>query len=80
MARVLQVLSVVSKFGALSVQHPASIRSCTFASRSGSKPWIGQNHVHEERAFNRGSRYSEEMSDEDVGVEDVEDKLQALAE
>lgn len=79
MARVLQVLSVVSRFGALSVQHPASIRSCTFASRSGSKPWVGQNHVHGERAFNRGSRYSE-MSDEDLGVEDVEDKLQALAE
>lgn len=80
MARVLRVLSVASRFGAQSVQHPASIRGCTFASRSGSKPWVGQNHVHRERAFNRGSRYSEEMSDEDLGMEDVEDKLQALAE
>lgn len=80
MARVLHVLSVVSRLGALSVQHPASIRSCTFASRSGSKPWVGQNHVHGAKAFNRGSRYSEEMSDEDLGVEDVEDKLQALDE
>lgn len=71
MARLLQVLSRV---GVLLVDHPTSTRGCRFATRSGGASWIGG------RASNRASVYGEEMPGEDPGLEDVEDKLQALVE
>lgn len=74
MARLLQVLSVFSRVGVLSVEPPASTRGCRFASRSGGAPWVGG------RASNRASVYDKGMTGEVSGVEDVEDKLQALAE
>lgn len=74
MARLIQVLSVFSRVGILSVEPPTFISGCRFASRSGGAPWIGG------RASNRAWVYDEGMSGEDPGMEDVEDKLQALAE
>lgn len=80
MARPLQVLSLLSRFGALSVVSPAYISGCRFASRGGSKAWTGQSHVYRDRVSIRASRHSDDMSDEEAALEDVEDKLQALAE
>lgn len=74
MARLIQVLSVFSKIGVLSVEPPTFTRGCRFASRSSGAPWFGG------RASNRASVYDQGMSGEDPGLEDVEDKLQALAE
>ncbi|XP_056240742.1 neugrin [Seriola aureovittata] len=74
MARPLQVLSLLSRLGSLPVK---TTSSCRFASRGASGAWMGQSHVRRDRA----SRYSDEMSEEEFGledVEDVEDKLQAL--
>lgn len=82
MARPLQVLSLLSRLGALS----ASTNYCRFASRGvqGSKAWMGQSHAHKDRGqSNRASRYKDETYDEELGwedVDDVEDKLQALVE
>ncbi|XP_022597257.1 neugrin [Seriola dumerili] len=78
MARPLQVLSLLSGLGSLSVKTP---NSCRFASRGASGAWTGQSHVRRDRASSRAPRYSDEMSEEEFGledVEDVEDKLQAL--
>lgn len=41
---------------------------------------MGQSRVHRERVSNTASRYSDEMSDAELGIPDVEDKLQALVE
>ncbi|XP_067448135.1 neugrin [Thunnus thynnus] len=78
MARPLQVLSLLSRLGALSVTPSLSTNSCRFVSRGVGKAWMGQSHVHRDR--NRAPRYSDEVSDEDRGLEDVEDKLQALVD
>lgn len=82
MARPLQLLSLLSRLGALSVRPSASVNSCRFASRGASRVWTGQRHEdRDNRASNRAARYRDEMSDEEVGLEDmedVEDKLQAL--
>uniref|UniRef100_A0A3B4WNV9 Neugrin n=1 Tax=Seriola lalandi dorsalis TaxID=1841481 RepID=A0A3B4WNV9_SERLL len=78
MARPLQVLSFLSRLGSLPVK---TTSSCRFASRGASGAWMGQSHVRRDRASSRASRYSDEMSEEEFGledVEDVEDKLQAL--
>lgn len=72
MARVF--FSVFSRIGVLSVEPPASTRVCRFAGRSGGAPWFGG------RASDRVSVYDEGLSGEDPGLEDVEDKLHALAE
>lgn len=74
MARLIQVLSVFSRVGVLSVKPPTFTSGCKFASRSGGAQWFGG------RASNSASVYDEGMSGEDQGLEDVEDKLQALAE
>ncbi|KAM7404612.1 hypothetical protein PAMP_011945 [Pampus punctatissimus] len=76
MARPLRVLSLLSRLGALSVMPPASTNSCRFASRGVS--WMKQSHVYRDRSSNRAPRYNDEVSDEDPGTEDVEDKLEAL--
>ncbi|GLD45971.1 neugrin [Lates japonicus] len=79
MARPLQVLSLLSRLGSLSSVTPTN--SCRFASRGASGSWMGQSHVRRDRASNRAPRYSDEMSDEEYGLqdlEDVEDKLQDL--
>lgn len=80
MALPLQVLSLLSRLGALSVMPPVSMNSCRFASRGASKAWRGQSHVHRDRAPNRAPADADEMSDDELGVEDVEDKLQALVD
>ncbi|XP_075882569.1 neugrin [Nelusetta ayraudi] len=74
MARLLQVLSVFSRVGVLSVEPPASTRGCRFASRSGGAPWVGGS------ASKRASVYDDGVTGEGSSLEDVEDKLQALAE
>lgn len=82
MARPLQVLSLLSRLGALSVSSSVST-SCRFASRGASRAWMGQSHVHRDRTSNTAPRHSDEMSDEEPALEDledVEDKLQALVE
>lgn len=76
MARPLRVLSLVSRLGVLSTSPSASVNSTRFASRSASKAWTGQSHVHRDR----DARQSHDMSDEELGLEEVEDKLQALVE
>ncbi|XP_035511936.1 neugrin [Morone saxatilis] len=80
MARPLQVLSLLSRLGALSVIPSASLNGCRFASRGASKAWVGQSIVHRDRVPHRASRHRDELSDEEglADVEDVEDKLQAL--
>lgn len=80
MARPLQVLSLLSRFGALSVVSPAHIRGCRFASRGASKAWTGQSHVYRDTVSKRASRHSDDMYDEEDALDDVEDKLQALVE
>ncbi|XP_074500670.1 neugrin isoform X2 [Sebastes fasciatus] len=85
MARPLQLLSLLSRLGALSLMPSAStVNCCRFASRGASKAWMGQSHGHRDRASNnnRASRYRDEMSDDDEleDVEDVEDKLQTLVD
>ncbi|XP_070766225.1 neugrin [Enoplosus armatus] len=80
MARPLQVLSLLSRLGAPSVMPSVSVNGCRFASRGASKAWMGQSLGHKDRVSNRASRYSDEMSDEDLEMEDVEDKLQALVD
>ncbi|XP_070695295.1 neugrin [Pempheris klunzingeri] len=77
MARPLQLLS---RLGALSVSPSAPLKSCRFASRGASKAWMGQSHGHRDRASNRAPGYSSEMFEEEPGLEDVEDKLQALVD
>ncbi|XP_022061059.1 neugrin [Acanthochromis polyacanthus] len=74
MARSL--LSLISRVGALSVTPSGPVTSCRFASRSASKAWPGQNHVHGRDR----SRHREEMSDGELDLEDVEDKFQALVD
>lgn len=81
MARPLQLLSLLSRLGALPASPSAPVNARRFASRGASKAWTGQSQVHRDRAANRqASRYSDELSDEEAGLEDVEDKLQALVE
>lgn len=78
MARPLQVFSLLSRLGALSVTPSGAISGCRFASRGASKARMGQSHGPRDRVSNRAPRYSDEMSEEEL--EDVEDKLQALVE
>ncbi|KAM9350648.1 neugrin [Symphorus nematophorus] len=84
MARPLQLLSLLSRLGSLSVRPPVSINSCRFTSRGASRVWTGQRHEdRDNRVSNRASRYRDEMSDEELGLEDLEDveeKLQALVD
>ncbi|XP_044065568.1 neugrin [Siniperca chuatsi] len=80
MARPLQVISFLSRLSALSVLPSLSLNGCRFASRGASKARMGQSHGHKDRVSNRTSRYSDEMSNEEPGLEDVEDKLQALVD
>uniref|UniRef100_UPI003AAEE6D9 neugrin n=1 Tax=Centroberyx gerrardi TaxID=166262 RepID=UPI003AAEE6D9 len=75
MARPLRVFSLLSRLGPLSVMPTVSARSCRFASRD-ARAWTGQSRVH--RASDRAPRQSREMFDDDVDMEDVEDKLQSL--
>ncbi|XP_071332114.1 neugrin [Trachinotus anak] len=77
MARPLQVLSLLSRLGVPTVK---TTNSCRFASR-GTR--MCPSHERRDRASNRAPRYSDEMSDGDFAVEDledVEDKLQALVD
>ncbi|XP_030589414.1 neugrin [Archocentrus centrarchus] len=74
MARSLQVLSFFSRLGAPSVISSVNAR---FASRGANKAWMGQSHVQADRGSNR-TGHSGETSNEELELEDVEDKLQAL--
>lgn len=80
MARSFQLLSVLSRLCAPSVGSSFSISGCRFASRGASVAWMGQSHNNRDRSSNRASRYSDQVSDEAFGLEDVEDKLQALVD
>ncbi|KAF1390582.1 hypothetical protein PFLUV_G00059530 [Perca fluviatilis] len=83
MARSLQVLSLLSRLGDLSLMPSVSINSCRFASRGASNARMGQSHVHRDRVSNSAPRYSDEMPDDELGLKDaeeVEDKLQALVD
>ncbi|XP_017273127.1 neugrin [Kryptolebias marmoratus] len=79
MARHLQVFSLLSRLCASSSAIPsASLKSCRFASRDGSKSWTGQSHAHGNRGSHR-PKYSDEIYDGEQELQDdVEDKLQAL--
>ncbi|KAM3872371.1 neugrin [Diretmus argenteus] len=71
----IRVLSLVSRLGALAAMPTVSARSCRFASRDAKAAWMGQSSdVH--RASDR--RQSHRVSDEDLDMEDEEEKLQAL--
>ncbi|CAJ1085346.1 LOW QUALITY PROTEIN: neugrin [Xyrichtys novacula] len=79
MARPFQLLSILSRLRAPSF----SGSGCQFASSKASKAWqsIGHKHDRRDKPSNRASRYSSEMPDEEeFGLEDVEDKLQALTD
>uniref|UniRef100_A0A3Q0R854 Neugrin n=1 Tax=Amphilophus citrinellus TaxID=61819 RepID=A0A3Q0R854_AMPCI len=71
MARSLQVLSFFSRLGAPSVISSVNAR---FASRGANKAWMGQSHVQADRGSNR-TGHSGETSNEELELEDVEDKL-----
>ncbi|XP_065817851.1 neugrin [Labrus bergylta] len=80
MARPFQLLSLLSRLGAPSVARPFSSTCVRFASRGTGKTWLAQSHDHTARSSHGASRHSDRMSDEEVGLEDVEDKLQALVD
>lgn len=81
MARPLQVLSLLSRLGALSVASSVSAHGCRFASRGANRALTGHSHVHRDRKSNGLPRYSAELSDEDLeDLEDVEEKIQALVD
>ncbi|XP_060913839.1 neugrin [Labrus mixtus] len=80
MARPFQLLSLLSRLGAPSVALSFSSTCVRFASRGTSKTWLAQSHDHTARSSHGASRYSDRMSDEEVGLEDVEDKLQTLVD
>ena len=76
MARPLQLLSLLSRLGVLSVKPSVSVHSCRSVSRGSRKAWTGQNHEDRDRAPNRAHRHSDEDELEDM--KEVEEKLQAL--
>lgn len=79
MARSLQVLSLISRFAALSVTPPVSTNTRRFASRVGSsKEWMVQSHARKGAASTRARDMDDDMSDEEL--EDVEGRLQELVE
>ncbi|XP_031700959.1 neugrin [Anarrhichthys ocellatus] len=77
MARPLQVLSLLSRLGALCATPSVSINSCRSASRGASRARMGPSPVHRDRASNRA--HGDDMSVDDE-LEDVEDKLQAVVD
>ncbi|XP_034394157.1 neugrin [Cyclopterus lumpus] len=78
MARPPQVLSLISRLGALCAMPSVSINWCRCASGRASRARMGPAHEH--RGSDRAPRHGQEMSVHELGLEDVEDKLQALAE
>ncbi|XP_074536835.1 neugrin isoform X2 [Halichoeres trimaculatus] len=76
MARPFQLFSVLSRLCAPSVGSSLYISGCRFASRDASSVWMRQSQKIRDRA----SRYSDHVSDEEFGLEDVEDKLQSLVD
>lgn len=77
MARSVQILSLLSKFGASSRIPSVSASNCRFASRGASKARMGQGPAQADRGSSRPG-YSDETSNGELELEDVEDKLQAL--
>lgn len=80
MARPPQVLSLLSRLGALCAMPSVSMNGCRSASGGASRPRLGPSRVHRDRGSDRAPRHGHEMSFDELGLEDVEDKLQALAE
>ncbi|KAM6930173.1 neugrin [Lycodopsis pacificus] len=74
MARPLQVLSLLSRLGALCATPSVSINSCRSASRGANRARMGPSPVHRD-----GASKSDDMSVDDE-LEDVEDKLQAVVD
>ncbi|KAL3974371.1 Rho guanine nucleotide exchange factor 7 [Sarotherodon galilaeus] len=77
MARSVQILCLLSKFGASSLIPSVSASNCRFASRGASKARMGQGPAQADRGSSRPG-YSDETSNGELELEDVEDKLQAL--
>ncbi|XP_072222813.1 neugrin [Leuresthes tenuis] len=77
MARPLQVFSLIFRIRAPSIIPSVSAIGYRFASRGTNKAWMGQSHVHGDRGSN-SRRNRDEMSDEELDLDDVDDKLQAL--
>ncbi|KAM4562213.1 neugrin [Odontesthes bonariensis] len=77
MARPLQVFSLIFRLRAPPVIPSVSVSSCRFASRGTNKAWMGKSHVHGDRGSN-SPRNRDEMSDDELDLDDVDDKLQAL--
>ncbi|XP_041655579.1 neugrin [Cheilinus undulatus] len=73
MARPLQILY---RIWSSSVASSFSVHGVRFASRGANRAWMGQSHDHRARA----SRYSDQMPDDQFGLEDVEDKLQTVVD
>ncbi|XP_068608832.1 neugrin [Brachionichthys hirsutus] len=80
MARPLRLLALLSRFAAAPPSPPASTNSCRLASRGANKAWMGQNHAHRDRMSSGAPTHGEEVSDEELEMEDVEEKLQALVD
>lgn len=73
---MIRTLQALSRLRPASVFLPA-FSSCGFATRKTNKSWMEQGHVDREMGSNRASKYGHEMFEEEL--EDVEDKIQALA-
>lgn len=79
MARSVQVLSLFSRVSALKVIPLVSANSCRFVSGGASKSRRGQNYARRDRPSDRPS-YMDDESDEELELEDAEDRVQALLE
>ncbi|XP_068453031.1 neugrin [Clinocottus analis] len=80
MARPRQVLSLLSRLGALCAMSSVSINGCRSASGGANKPRLRQSPVYSDRRSNSAPKHGHEMSIDELELDDVEGKLQALAE
>ncbi|KAM3618183.1 uncharacterized protein V6R79_016799 [Siganus canaliculatus] len=80
MARPLQVLPLLCRLGPLSVFPAAPSTVCHFSNRGACMARMGQSQWPRDRGSSRASRDSSERSDNELGLEDVEEKIQALVE
>ncbi|KAM9752752.1 neugrin [Menidia menidia] len=77
MARALRVFPLLFGLRAIPLIPSVYCSSCRFASRGVNKSWLGQSHALRDRGPN-SPRHREEVSEEEVDLDDVDDKLQAL--
>lgn len=74
---MIRALQALSRLRPASV-FPPVLGCCRFASKSKNKPWMEQRHVYKDMGSNRVSKYGYETSEEELELEDVEDKIEAL--